>query len=352
MVAVCGAQAHDVAAQTSPDAGTTGSAATGSGVTAPADVQTPGNPPALTEEQETKSTATPEETPAEAGYARGFFGLDYYAGRSNLAGQRRFSDGFWIGSGPAYPANAYLRWETGNGAEAKFSYGTGSLYRGPNSVVTQPNEAWYQTPLGNTKSNTKVTLGKFYVPFALQEWQYESKWGGMVQTSWGKTDLSASLNADRLTDNPNLYTRLGHNLSENINVGVSLGLGRGISFGTPQNKAFGVDLTANWRKFSLISEYVDIRRRAADRFSFGFAKLSYEAGKWRPFVSRHSWNDRSGNYGSFRSSTAGVDFQVSPQVVLQAAVSHNPGQNVKWLQIHWTPEWKYYDEREAKGPRR
>ncbi len=309
------------------------------------DVETPGNPPATTPEQEAQTTGTEDAT----GYDQGFFGLDLYTGRSNLPGQRQFSDGFWIGYGPAYPSNAYLRWVTGKGAEAKVSIGTGDLYRGPNSLVRQPNEAWYQKPLGNAK----ITLGKYYVPFALQEWQYESKWGGMIQSSFGATDVSASLNYDRTTDRPNFYSRLGHNLGPNLNVGVSLGVGRGISFGTPQDKAFGLDLTAKWRGFQFISEAVDIRRRSADRFGFIFGKLSYEnLGKWKPFLSRDTWNDRSGNYGSFHSTTAGLDVQLSSTLAVQAAYAHTSQpsrQNISWIQLHWTPQWKYFDERKERG---
>ncbi len=313
-------------------------------------IETAGVPPATTpaqeEKKDTPSTPVPAtQTPA---YDQGFFGLDYFVGRSNLPGSRQFSDGFWIGLGPAFPSNAYLRWEAANGATAKVSIGTGELYRRPNATLRQPNEAWYQIPQGQTK----ITLGKYYVPFAIQDWQYEPKWGAMAQRAFGTSDISASLNIDPMTDKPNLYTRLGHNLSENVNVGASFAFGRGISYGTDQNKMFGLDLTASWRGFQLLSEIVDLRRRSSDRLFFVGNKLTYEnLGKWKPFVSRHSWNDRSGNYGSFRSTTLGVDYQLSSTITVEAAYAHTSQQNVRWLQLHWTPEWKYYDEAKEKGRR-
>ena len=228
-----------------------------------------------------------------------------------------------------------------SGAEARLSIGTGNLYRGDQSTVRQPQEAWYQVRVGGSK----VTLGKYYVPFALQEWQYETKWGGMVQKSVGATDLSASLNYDQNTHRPNFYARAGRALSPNLSVGLSLGLGRGLSFGTDQDKAFGVDVSAQWRGFQLSSEYFNLRRRAADRFYFAHTKIVYDRlGKLKPFVGRYSWNDKGGTFGSFRSSVIGLNYEVVPTVTLETALAHTGDRNVSWVQVHWTPEIKLYDE--------
>jgi hypothetical protein len=176
-------------------------------------VQTPANsapavspPSSATSGVGTSAVAAPHETaPAQGAPAQEpapttlSIGVDAYSGISNLTGYKRYSDGFWAaGAGPAYPSIAYLKWQESNGATAKFAYGTGDLYRGRNSIVTQPVEAWYQRPLGKFS----LTAGKFWVPFALQEWQYETKWGVQLQRTFGSTNVTGSVNYDRVTHDP------------------------------------------------------------------------------------------------------------------------------------------------------
>jgi len=64
--------------------------------------------------------------------------------------------------------------------------------------------------------------------------------------------------------------------------------------------------------------------------------LSYEKlGKWTPFISRHSWHDRADELGSFHSTTAGLDYQLTPNLILEGAYAHTSEQGVWWLQMHW-----------------
>ena len=303
----------------------------------PAKPQSPAAPTQTQEEQAQKMHAS--EEPQE-NLNQGFAGLDFYAGRSNVEDARRFSHGFWAGSAPVYPGTFYLRWTMRKGAEAKLAIGTGDLYRSKNSALHQPHEAWYQTPRGSAK----IMVGKFYVPFAVQEWEYETKWGAMAQKSIGATDLTASLNLDQATHRPNLYARAGRSLNSKINVGVSAALGRGISYGSVHDKALGADLTAGWRGFELLGEYVTFRSRASDRFSFAFAKISYDGlGKLQPFVARYRWNDKSDTFGNFRSSVIGLNYQILPTLSLETAYADTGERNVSWIQIHWTPEFKFYE---------
>jgi hypothetical protein len=127
-------------------------------------------------------------------------------------------------------------------------------------------KAWYQKPVG--KFN--ITAGKFYVPFELQEWQYETKWGVMLQNSQGPYDFSGSLNYNFNVDEPNAYFRVARRFGTTATVGLSLGAGRGLSFDSTHNKALGLDATLNYRGFQLISSYMGLRSgSSSDDFNFG-----------------------------------------------------------------------------------
>jgi hypothetical protein len=290
------------------------------------------NQPAVSTQEGAPQPAAPQAPPV--GWKAG---VDLYYGVSNLKGQKRFRDGFWIGYGPAYPSVVYARYANQGGDTAKLTLGLGKLYGSAVPSVHQPVEAWYQKPVG--KFN--VTAGKFYVPFELQEWQYETKWGVMLQNSQGPYDFAGSLNYNFNVDEPNAYFRVARRFGTRATVGLSLGAGRGLSFDSTHNKALGLDATLNYRGFQLISSYMGLRSGSSDDdFNFGFAKLSYKGlGRFTPFVSRHRWVDNSGDLDSFRSTTLGLTYQLTPRVALDSGYSAIPKKNVLWGQIHWTQEW-------------
>jgi hypothetical protein len=288
-------------------------------------------PPAASTQEAASQPAAPQVPPI--GWKAG---VDLYYGFSNRKDQKRFRDGFWIGYGTAYPSVVYARYGNAGGATAKLAMSVGKLYGSAVPSVHQPVEAWYQKPVG--KFN--VTAGKFYVPFELQEWQYETKWGVMLQNSQGPYDFSGSLNYNFNVDEPNAYFRVARRFGTTATVGLSLGAGRGLSFDSTHNKALGLDATLNYRGFQLISSYMGLRNgSSSDDFNFGFAKLSYGLGRFTPFVSRHRWVDHSGDLDSFRSTTLGLTYQLTPRIALDSGYSAIPKKNVLWSQIHWTQEW-------------
>lgn len=286
------------------------------------------------------STSTPQEAtetaPSEGVTERAFkAGVDLFYGVSNLPGARRFRDGFWIGYGPAYPSVVYGRWETPKGSAAKVAVGVGKLYNGSVANVDQPVEAWYQRPLGSQT----VTVGKFYVPFALQEWQYETKWGVQLAGKAGKADYVVSANHNHNVDAVNVYGRVSQALTKNITLGLSLGGGQGFSFDSVHDRGIGLDATAEWRGWQLNSEYVVLQRRAQERFQFAFAKLAYtRLGRLTPFISRHTWFDRAGELGNFNNSAAGLAYQLTPTLAVEGAFARGGGQSVRWIQAHYTAE--------------
>lgn len=276
-----------------------------------------------------------------------FVGIEYYAGKSNLDGHRRFSDGFWIGNGPVYPASVYVRGTNRRGQEAKLTYGTGDLYQGPQSTVKQPFEAWVQSPLGKSK----VTLGKYYVPFGLQEWQFETKWGGMLERSFGQNDLALSANYDQNAHHSNLYARLARRENEDLIIGISAAAGRGLSYGTPHDRAFGIDLTAKRSGFRLQSEYTTLRDSANGHFHFAYGRLSYEDwGKLQPFAARYYWNDKSGVLGQFASTVFGATYQASDEMGFEIATAKTSAKRVNWIQVHFEKEWRIFKKPTKTAP--
>lgn len=265
-------------------------------------------------------------------------GGDLYLGRSNLEGFKRLRDGFWAaGAGPAYPSVLQLRLAMHNRSEAKIAFGLGNLYRDDASTLHQPHEAWYRTPV----RGANLTVGKYYMPFALQEWQYETKWGVMLEGEHGATTLAASANYNQNTDSPNAYLRVGRNFGEKLNVGLSLGAGKGLSYDSIYNKALGLDATANWKGWNLYSEYMAMRHNSKERFNFGWLKLGYDRlGKFKPFIAHWQWHDTTGIFGNFRSTGIGASYNIWPQLALEGGLAHTSTQNVKWIQLHWTPDWR------------
>jgi hypothetical protein len=296
------------------------------------------NPPGTTSQgreavpPETQNTTEAASDEIETGLKAG---IDVYYGISNLEGQKRFRDGFWIGYGTAYPSVVYARYGNRQGATAKVSLGIGRLYNGSELTVDQPVEAWFQKPA----KGLSLTAGKFYVPFELQEWQYETKWGVMLQKAQGAYDLTGSVNYNFNTDKPNVYGRLARKFGERATVGFSLGAGRGLSFDSTHDKAFGVDASMNYRGFQLLAAYMGLRGVSEGAFNFGFAKVSYpNLGRFTPYISRHQWKDRSDQLGTFRGTTLGTSYQLTRNIALDGAFATAPGKNVRWLQIHWTQE--------------
>lgn len=258
------------------------------------------------------------------------FEYNSYMGWSNLGGRARFSDGFWAGSGTAYPSVAGLTWEPEKGISAKVALGTGGYYNG--TLADQPCEAWIGVPVGKAK----ITAGKYWVPFAGQEWQYETKPGVMVGWESGSTTLSVSGQYDERTKRNNFYSRLSQNFGSDAYVGLSFGWGRGLSFGSSHNRGWAIDGGVESGNWALSGEYMGLDDSGQSEFRFGYAKLAFNgAGRIQPFVANYSWNDAGGFFGRFRSTVYGLNYQVTPYFSIEAATAPTSAKQVSWLQFHW-----------------
>lgn len=270
-------------------------------------------------------------------------GLDLYSGVSNVAGQRRISDGFWgPAAGPFYPSALALQLQGKDGSAARFALGAGDVFRGPNRSVGQPMEAWVQKPIGKYS----VMAGKFFVPLALQEWQYESRYGVQLQRTLGASDFAASVNYSNIKNRPNVYFRAGRNFSETVNAGLSLAAGQGLSYGSIHNKGIGLDVSVQRKGFQLFSEALLLQRRASDRFHFFHSKFVYtRSPRFQPFLGYYNFADRNNELGEFKGLSYGTALQLRPQVFLEAGGTVHSGKNSYFLQLHLLTERSLFTSR-------
>ena len=273
-------------------------------------------------------TAAPAAAPLK-------IGIDAYLGISDQQGNRTFYDGYWIGYGPAYPSVVYGKWDPSDSETVKASISIGRLYRAQNRIIDQPVEAYYQKRFGHSS----VTVGKYYVPFGVQEWEYETKPGVMYQYDDGVDTVAASVNYNDDRRSTNTYLRVGRKFSNQLTFGLSAGTGKGVSFGTDHNQGFGADATVTVAAWQLISEYDEFRTPDGKHFRFAHGKLLYNAwGPWKPYFGLYSWSDEAKQEGDFRSTVVGVARQLTPWVNVDGGYSSTSVAHVAWVEAHITWE--------------
>lgn len=281
------------------------------------------------------NTPTGEEQPARKSAL--VFGVDLYRGFSNIDGYRRYDDHMWAGYGPFVPSVVYAAYENERGYGVKLSLGTGDLFNTSVDEFYQPAEAHISGPLGK---NLKFTLGKFWVPLALQEWEYESKPGAMLEWNRGAYGLTVAATHNQTTKNGNYYSRFRKSWGEHATIGLSLASGRGITFTSDHDRGVGLDGHYIWRDWEATTELLRFKRGSTGTFDFIWGKLTYNGwNKWTPFVSRYTWNDQLGQQGNFRSTVLGVKRQLTKGLSVETSYARVTGQNKWWAELHYNWEW-------------
>lgn len=253
-----------------------------------------------------------------------------YMGWSNREGLSRFSDGFWAGTGTAYPSTVGFVWEPDKGVAAKVAVGTGSYYNG--SLADQPAEAWVSIPVGSVR----VKAGKFWTSFAAQEWEYETKPGVALSWSANSTDVSIAGHYDDRTRRNNFYGRVGQSLGSNAYAGLSYAWGRGLSFGSNHNRGWGIDAGVELGAWSLVGELLNLDDSGKSRFRFGFAKLGFDGmGRFHPYLSHYSWSDSGGFFGESNSLVYGLNIELTRFLTIEAAIAPTSSGLTRWVQLHW-----------------
>lgn len=265
-------------------------------------------------------------------------GFEDWIGVSNLQSLHHYSDGMWVGSNTASPSVGYLSYDDRKGSTAHLSIGIGADYTSAGITVQQPVEAWWQRPIGKAR----LTVGKYYVPFAQQEWEYETKPGAMLQWSRGADAWTVSTNYERSMKTANTYVRLVHTVSSTVALGFSAGAGKGFSFGSSLDRGLGVDGTVSWKNLQFVGEFDRMQGPSSHQFDFGFGKLSYNGpSPWKPFVGIYSWGDNDGTFGRYQSGVVGLGYRLTSNITLEGGYAPNAqeaGKPASWLQVHTTWE--------------
>jgi hypothetical protein len=294
-------------------------------------------PAAETPKKETN--VTPEASPAsQPAKVKSFlsslsFGGDIYYGGTNATGIRaRNNDGVWAGFGPAYPSNVSLNWKEGDARAVRVSLGIGDLYTASGTTLRQPVEAYYQLPAGKGS----LTIGKYYVPFAAQEWEYEPKYGLMYTTASGSMTYVTSLNYNFNRNTPNLYFRAGKQFTKRTSLGMSLGGGRGLFTDTNHGMALGLDLSHDMGGVLLTSEY-DLAVGPSGPFHFLYAKATLtRLGSFAPYAGFYYWHDEAHELGNFNSLLLGMSYKLTRNLALEGGYARGKERNILWFQSHTT----------------
>jgi hypothetical protein len=296
------------------------------GITGRADDSKP-----ISDKEQQKSATTPAQIIHPQSPFK--FGLDYYAGFSNIGGKRQFNDGFWAGSATALPSTIYFNWENAHGSTARLSMGAGDMYLlASGSTLKQPVEAWWSQEMGNITT----TIGKFWVPFAVQEWLYETKPGVMLEWANDAMDLTASFNYNENTRASNTYIRASRRFGEALNIGLSLAAGKGLSYNSVHDRAWGLDGSLGWQSWELTGEFMEALHSTGN-FRFAYARLaSHHFARWQPFIALYGWEDDTGTFGRFRSTVYGVNYQLTPEIGFEGAYAPTSDKRVWWFQMHFT----------------
>jgi hypothetical protein len=258
------------------------------------------------------------------------FHLDAYWGLSNMTGAlRRHTDGQWAGAMVGYPSYAGLDWNMADGSNARVTVGLGDMHNGSAHVFHQPNEAYWS---GRLPNDGRIWVGKRYVPFAAQAWEYEAKWGVAADTRIGDLSLSSTAAFDERTRRGNAYTRLGKEWENGSAAGISIGAGRGLLFGSAHDVAIAADATRRLGRCKLVGEALEAM---SSKGGFRFASLTAEFDtrtRYTPYVSWLYSHDNSEDSTNLRSAIGGVLIGASKTLTVEPGAGVVNGKGVWWLQ--------------------
>ncbi len=260
------------------------------------------------------------------------FGADLYYGISNaIEGRSHFNDGIWAGYGSVYPSLISFNWHADEAHGLRVSLGVGDLFTASGTPLKQPVEAFYQFPVAGGGT---ITAGKFYVPFGVQEWEYESKYGAMFQSAHGATSFTGSLNYNFRRNVPNIYLRIGRQFTPRTTVGVSTGGGRGVFSDSSHALAFGIDLAHEFGGVQFSSEY-NFADGASGSFQYVSGKLTFtKTGRFTPYLGAYYWHDTTQELGNFSSLGGGLGYKMNRYLTVEGGYSRGNSRNVFWLQSH------------------
>lgn len=260
------------------------------------------------------------------------FSLDHYFGVSNMTGRNvTHTDGAWAGNTPFNGSSAQFAWYRGESELAFFAWGIGGMFNSKTPMFQQPAAAFYKRQVGNGF----VTAGRFLTPFGQQNWMAEPRYGLMYEGERGGTTFATAMQYSPMYRQPNFYGRVGRQLSKRTNLGFSASYGKGVNYGTPATYGVALDLSHDFGKgFTLSGEYNGFMSSSGP-FQFATFTLNMPAvGKFQPYVGAYYWHDALPVFGNFSSLLAGVNYQLTPSLAVEAGMGGTNQRGVFWLQTH------------------
>ncbi|HSV74519.1 MAG TPA: hypothetical protein VLH79_12240 [Chthonomonadales bacterium] len=262
------------------------------------------------------------------------FSLDLYQGISDIEGLRRASDGHWAGSSASWPSTAAVDWTAVSGHGARLAVGVGAAFSRGGLGYRQPAEAWWRVPWGGAAS---VRAGRFWVPFASQEWLYRPANGLALDWRTGRYEGSGAIT---LTDDemrPNVHVRLGREALPGVSAGLSAALGSGASGGPSHTRGIGLDASLERGPWRARGEGVLMWDRGGRSLRFGSVRLGHQIVSWaEPYVALYDWRDDAGDHGRFGGTVYGVHMRASPELAIESAMAATSDRRVYWVQLHLT----------------
>jgi hypothetical protein len=236
----------------------------------------------------------------------------------------------WAGFGSQTPSVLAVDWSGPDGQQGRFALGLGDTFNGKRALYSQPAEVWWSRPVG------RLTLkaGRYWTPFAAQEWHYELRYGAMVSRQGNHGSASLSFHPSSEHRGAAIFARAGRSLGGGDEIGLSLGAGRGLSYGSSHDRAAGLDWRVSRGAWCLTGEYVWLGRPGSGDFRFLYTRLSHDGpGRCTPFVAYYDWRDRAGEQGRFQSLAPGVKYRVNEVLSVEAAWAATSRRRVGWLQF-------------------
>jgi hypothetical protein len=126
-------------------------------------------------------------------------------------------------------------------------------------------------------------------------------------------------------------------LSDSADVGITLGAGRRLTYGSIHDRGWSADASVSLGGLSGHAKYSGFSAPGSSPAYFYAGRVQCDRlGKWAPFIAGYAWNDPGGDFGRCRSAVYGVTVRVADFLEVETAVASTSNGRVPWLQFHWT----------------
>jgi hypothetical protein len=262
-------------------------------------------------------------------------GLDFYGGVSDVNQFTSYTDQLWAGQSTFTPSVIHA--DYAGSTKARLALGVGKLSRGSGATYAPVVEAWAEKVVGNTT----VRVGRFFAPFATQEWEYESKDGVQWSREQGGAGASLSFVRDRNTKQNALYVRMFGVAMRKATLGLSVATGKSVSYGA-YKQGFGLDFTKATDSGTFRADWEHFMESKNDSFNFAFARYDYtKHATLHPYLARYDWSQKGavGSGGSYHASTLGVQYVLPKNLTLDVGRVFEGKRNRNYVQIAWNATW-------------